>query len=53
MQIDHLNLEGYANLKRWVADLDKRIEGISLQRSGYIIQAWCSWFNLTDDGDAR
>ena len=53
MQIDRLNLEGYANLEHWVADLDKRIEGILLQRLGYIIQVWCSEFDRTDDGDAR
>ncbi|KAG1741853.1 dynein heavy chain, N-terminal region 1-domain-containing protein [Suillus paluster] len=51
--IDRLNLEGYANLEHWVADLDKRIEGILLQRLGYIIQVWCSEFDRTDDGDAR
>jgi dynein heavy chain 1 len=51
--IDRLNLEGYANLEHWVADLDKRIEGILLQRLGYIIQVWCSEFDRTDDGDTR
>ncbi|KAG2064001.1 cytoplasmic dynein heavy chain 1 [Suillus decipiens] len=51
--IDRLNLEGYANLEYWVADLDKRIEVILLQRLGYIIQVWCSEFDRTDDGDAR
>ena len=25
--IDQLNLEGYANLDYWVAELDKKIEG--------------------------
>lgn len=53
IQIDRLNLEGYANLEQWVADLDKRIEGILLQRLGYIIQVWCSEFDRIDDGDAR
>ncbi|KAJ8587100.1 hypothetical protein M405DRAFT_742471 [Rhizopogon salebrosus TDB-379] len=51
--IDRLNLEGYANLEHWVADLDRRIEGILLQRLGYIIQVWCSEFDRTDDGDGR
>ncbi|KAF5351047.1 hypothetical protein D9756_008173 [Leucocoprinus leucothites] len=30
--IDKLNSEGYANLENWVAELDKRIEDILLQR---------------------
>jgi hypothetical protein len=29
-KIDRLNLEGYANLDYWVAELDKRIESILL-----------------------
>jgi len=48
-----LNLEGYANLDYWVAELDKRIEGILLQRLTHIIQVWCSEFDRTDDGDTR
>ncbi|CAL1696879.1 unnamed protein product [Somion occarium] len=51
--IDRLNLEGYANLEHWVAELDKRIEGILLQRLTHIIQVWCSEFDRTDDGDRR
>ncbi|EIN13215.1 dynein heavy chain protein 2 [Punctularia strigosozonata HHB-11173 SS5] len=51
--IDRLNLEGYANLDQWVAELDKRIEGILLQRLTHIIQVWCSEFDRTDDGDSR
>ncbi|KIJ14883.1 hypothetical protein PAXINDRAFT_169564 [Paxillus involutus ATCC 200175] len=51
--IDRLNLEGYANLEHWVAELDKRIEGILLQRLTHIIQVWCSEFDRTDDGDTR
>ncbi|KAF9561514.1 hypothetical protein CPC08DRAFT_817653 [Agrocybe pediades] len=51
--IDRLNLEGYANLDYWVAELDKRIEGILLQRLTHIIQVWCSEFDRTDDGDTR
>ncbi|KAG9310418.1 dynein heavy chain, N-terminal region 1-domain-containing protein [Chiua virens] len=51
--IDRLNLEGYANLEHWVAELDKRIEGILLQRLTHIIQVWCSEFDRVDDGDGR
>ncbi|EFI28556.1 cytoplasmic dynein heavy chain 1 [Coprinopsis cinerea okayama7 len=47
--IDRLNLEGYANLEHWVAELDKRIEGILLQRLTQIIQVWCSEFDRTDE----
>ena len=52
-QIDRLNLEGYANLEHWVADLDKRIEGILLQRLVHVIKVWCTEFDRTDDGDTR
>jgi len=52
-QIDRLNLEGYANLDYWVAELDKRIEGILLQRLTQIIQVWCSEFDRADDSDTR
>ncbi|KAG6328090.1 hypothetical protein ID866_10999 [Astraeus odoratus] len=51
--IDRLNLEGYANLEHWVAELDKRIEGILLQRLTHIIQIWCSEFDRTDDDGRR
>lgn len=34
-------------------ELDKKIEGILLQRLVAIIQVWCSDFDRTDDGDAR
>ncbi|KIM50786.1 hypothetical protein SCLCIDRAFT_1225109 [Scleroderma citrinum Foug A] len=51
--IDRLNLEGYANLEHWVAELDKRIEGILLQRLTHIIQVWCSEFDRTDDDSRR
>ncbi|KAL1716082.1 dynein heavy chain [Schizophyllum commune] len=47
--IDRLNLEGYANLEHWVAELDKRIESILLQRLTQIIQVWCSEFDRQDD----
>lgn len=52
-QIDRLNLEGYANLDHWVAELDKRIEGVLLQRLTQCIQVWCSEFDRTDDSDTR
>ncbi|KAF4584562.1 hypothetical protein EYR38_001791 [Pleurotus pulmonarius] len=51
--IDRLNLEGYANLEHWVADLDKRIETILLQRLTQIIQTWCTEFDRVDDGGFR
>ncbi|THV06252.1 cytoplasmic dynein heavy chain 1 [Dendrothele bispora CBS 962.96] len=51
--IDRLNLEGYANLEHWVAELDKRIEGILLQRLTSIIQVWCSEFERMDDPEFR
>ncbi|KAF7974161.1 hypothetical protein HWV62_13279 [Athelia sp. TMB] len=51
--IDRLNLEGYANLEHWVAELDQRIEGILLQRLVHIIKVWCAEFDRTDDGDLR
>ncbi|KAH8120488.1 cytoplasmic dynein heavy chain 1 [Phellopilus nigrolimitatus] len=47
--IDRLNLEGYANLEQWVAELDKRIEGILLARLAATIQLWCTEFDRTDD----
>lgn len=53
LQIDRLNLEGYANLDYWVTELDKQIEGILLQRLTHIIQVWCSEFDRADDGDTR
>ena len=52
-KIDRLNLEGYANLDYWVAELDKRIESILLQRLSHIIQVWCTEFDRVDDGDTR
>ena len=36
-----------------MAELDKRIEGILLQRLTHIIQVWCTEFDRTDDGDTR
>ncbi|KAF8919991.1 dynein heavy chain [Mucidula mucida] len=51
--IDRLNLEGYANLEHWVADLDKSIEIILLQRLTQVIHVWCQEFDRTDDGEIR
>ncbi|KAJ3566624.1 hypothetical protein NP233_g6881 [Leucocoprinus birnbaumii] len=51
--IDKLNLEGYANLENWVAELDKRIESILLQRLVAIIQVWCAEFDRNEDGETR
>ena len=53
LQIDRLNLEGYTNLEHWVAELDKRIQGIPLQRLTHIIQVWCAEFDRVDDSDTR
>jgi hypothetical protein len=53
-QIDRLNLEGYANLDHWVAELDKKIEGILLQRLKHVAQIWCTEFDRSaDDGELR
>jgi len=46
-------LEGYANLDQWVAELDKKIEEILLQRLMHIIRVWCAEFDRTDDNDTR
>jgi dynein heavy chain 1 len=51
--IDRLNLEGYANLEHWVAQLDERIEGILLTRLNHIIQVWCDEFDRAEDPDLR
>lgn len=45
-------MEGYANLDYWVAELDKRIEGILLQRLTQIILVWCAEFDRTDEDAA-
>jgi hypothetical protein len=50
-QIDRLNLEDYANLDYWVAELDKYIEGILLQRLTQIIHVWCTEFDRADDSE--
>ena len=48
-QIDCVNVEGYANLEHWVAELEKRVEGILFQRLTRIIQMWCAEFDRADD----
>ena len=48
-QIDRPNLKGYANLEHWVAELDKKIEGILLQQLKHIIQVWCTEFDHSVD----
>lgn len=53
VQIDRLNLEGYTNLDHWVAELDKRIETILLQRLANIIQVWCAEFDRVDEDTRR
>lgn len=40
-QIDRLNLEGYANLDAWVAELDKRVELVLVERLRKVIETWC------------
>ena len=52
-QIDRLNLEGYANLEHWVAELDQRIEIILLSRLKQTIQHFCAEFNKTEDDTRR
>ena len=52
-QIDCVNVEGYANLEHWVAELGKRIEGILFQRLALIIQMWRAEFDRADDRDTR
>ena len=36
-----------------MAELDKKIEAILLQRLTHVIQVWCSEFDRADDGDMR
>lgn len=42
--IDNLNLEGYANLDSWVAELDKKIEAVLIERLRAVIERWCVEF---------
>lgn len=43
--IDNLNLEGYANLDTWVRDLDKKVEGVLVERLRTTIDRWCTEFS--------
>ncbi|KAK0447504.1 hypothetical protein EV421DRAFT_1685754, partial [Armillaria borealis] len=45
---DRLNLECYENLDHWVAELDKSIKKILLQRLTQVIHVWCQEFNRVD-----
>ncbi|ELU44462.1 dynein heavy chain [Rhizoctonia solani AG-1 IA] len=51
--IDQLNLEGYANLDNWVAELDAKIEALLLVRLTHIIQLWCTEFDRTEEDEPR
>ncbi|GAA5850789.1 hypothetical protein JCM8547_009091 [Rhodosporidiobolus lusitaniae] len=42
--IDKLNLEGYANLDAWVAELDKKVEKALVGRLRTVIERWCGKF---------
>ena len=46
-------MEGYANLEHWVAELDKKIELVLLERLTHIIQVWRAEFDRSDDADTR
>lgn len=45
--IDKLNLEGYANLEKWVQDLEADIETALLKRLEKLIETWCAEFAKT------
>ena len=47
--IDNLNLEGYANLDTWVRDLDKKVEGVLVDRLRTTIDRWCTEFSKEAD----
>ncbi|CAG8537602.1 36677_t:CDS:10 [Gigaspora margarita] len=51
--IDRLNSESYSNLDTWIAQLDKQIETVLIQRLQHAISAWTTEFiafcdNFTD-----
>ncbi|KAL5116500.1 dynein heavy chain [Pleosporales sp. CAS-2024a] len=50
-QIDQLNLENYANLATWVAEMNARIEAILLARLSRAIVLWIDVFHNIDDED--
>lgn len=48
--IDSLNLEGYANLDSWVAELDAKIETVLLDRLRLVVDRWCVEFGKGGEG---
>ncbi|KAJ1659203.1 dynein heavy chain [Dispira simplex] len=42
--VDQLNLEGFANLPTWVRDLDRRLEGVLIDRLRVAVQTWTGAF---------
>lgn len=51
--IDNLNLEGYANLDSWVAELDSKIEVVLIGRLKAVIDRWCLEFTKDSDVSNR
>jgi len=51
--IDRLNLESYSNLNTWVAQLDKRIENVLINRLKTSIEAWTYEFMISGDENAN
>src|SRR5439155_12671341 len=51
--IDRLNLESYSNLNTWVAQLDKRIENVLINRLQTSIEAWTAEFMISGDENAN
>jgi dynein heavy chain 1, cytosolic len=51
--IDRLNLESYSNLNAWVAQLDKRIENVLINRLQTSIEAWTTEFMISGDENAN
>ncbi|KAJ2138918.1 dynein heavy chain, partial [Coemansia sp. RSA 788] len=52
--IDRLNLDNYANLEQWVAELDLRLEHVLTARLSLAVQAWIREFTrppTSADGD--
>ncbi|CAG8621164.1 6805_t:CDS:10, partial [Dentiscutata erythropus] len=47
--INRLNAESYSNLDAWVAQLDKRIDAVLIQRLQHAISAWITEFIASDD----
>ncbi|KAF2733638.1 dynein heavy chain [Polyplosphaeria fusca] len=51
--VDQLNLENYANLGYWVADMNARIETILLVRLSRAISLWIEVFSNVEDEERR